>query len=63
MEGRTDGHGQTYIPPPSARDKTEVVKFLTDRSDRMYKSHLTLLHSERPKLYGVLAFLSAIGLN
>ena len=24
---------------------------------------LTLLHSERPKLYGVLAFLSAIELN
>ena len=24
---------------------------------------LTLLHSERPKLYGVLAFLSAIGLK
>ena len=25
--------------------------------------HLTLLHSERPKLYGVLAVLSAIGLR
>ena len=25
-------------------------------------THLTLLHSERPKLYGVLAFLSAVGL-
>ena len=25
--------------------------------------YLTLLHSERPKLYRVLAFLSAIGLN
>ena len=25
--------------------------------------HLTLLHSERPKLYRVLAFLSVIGLN
>ena len=24
---------------------------------------LTLLHSEKPKLYGVLAFLSAIGLK
>ena len=24
---------------------------------------LTLLHSERPKLYRVLAFLSAVGLN
>ena len=24
---------------------------------------LTLLHSERPKLYAILAFLSAIGLN
>ena len=27
------------------------------------KLHLTLLHSERPKLYTILAFLSAIGLN
>ena len=26
-------------------------------------SSLTLLHSERPKLYGVLAILSAIGLR
>ena len=25
--------------------------------------HLTLLHSERPKLYTILAFLSAIGLT
>ena len=25
--------------------------------------HLTLLHSERPKLYTILAFLSAIGLR
>ena len=25
--------------------------------------HLTLLHSERPKLYTVLAFLSAVGLT
>ena len=25
--------------------------------------NLTLLHSERPKLYAILAFLSAIGLN
>ena len=26
-------------------------------------AHLTLLHSERPKLYTILAFLSAVGLN
>ena len=26
------------------------------------KTYLTLLHSERPKLYTILAFLSAIGL-
>ena len=25
--------------------------------------HLTLLHSEKPKLYAILAFLSAIGLT
>ena len=24
---------------------------------------LTLMHSERPKLYAILAFLSALGLN
>ena len=34
---------------------------LLDRS--CYRSLLTLLHSERPKLYAILAFLSAIGLN
>ena len=27
------------------------------------RSSLTLLHSERPKLYAILAFLSAIGLS
>ena len=26
-------------------------------------THLTLLHSERPKLHTILAFLSAVGLN
>ena len=26
-------------------------------------AYLTLLHSERPKLYTILAFLSAMGLN
>ena len=29
---------------------------------RSADQHLTLLHSERPKLYTILAFLSAIGL-
>ena len=24
-EGRTDGHGQTYIPPPSAGDKKQLL--------------------------------------
>ena len=28
-----------------------------------YEIHLTLLHSERPKLYAILAFLSAVGLK
>ena len=27
------------------------------------KCHLTLFHSERPKLYGVLAILRAVGLS
>ena len=30
---------------------------------KMFSQHLTLLHSERPKLHTVLAFLSAIGLT
>ena len=34
--------------------------FLCDPAQFMKTSCLTLLHSERPKLYGVLAFLSAI---
>ena len=29
----------------------------------IYTLVLTLLHSERPKLYAILAFLSAVGLN
>ena len=29
----------------------------------VYPFTLTLLHSERPKLYAILAFLSALGLN
>ena len=28
-----------------------------------YKSVLTLLHLERPKLYAILAYLSAVGLR
>ena len=32
-------------------------------TDGYKKPYLTLLHSERPKLYTILAFLSAIGLN
>ena len=38
----------------------------TTRQSVVYKDHaarLTLLHSERPKLYTILAFLSAIGLK
>ena len=34
-----------------------------DRSCSYGRTDLTLLHSERPKLYIVLAFLSAIGLK
>ena len=29
----------------------------------LQSKYLTLLHSERPKLYAILVFLSAIGLN
>ena len=31
--------------------------------EKYEKLSLTLLHSERPKLYGVMAFLSAVGLK
>ena len=37
------------------------LSYLHDQSK--YKGALTLLHSERPKLYTILAFLSAIGLT
>ena len=40
-------------------DIASVVHFLTGHE----QTQLTLLQSERPKLYGVLAILSAIGLN
>ena len=40
------------------RVKMELGLLLT-----VYPYTLTLLHSERPKLYAILAFLSAIGLN
>ena len=46
--------GRAYIVP---RRKFESLAD-TSWSNKM----LTLLHSERPKLYGVLAFLSAKGL-
>ena len=32
-------------------------------SAKVFSHKLTLLHSERPKLYTILAFLSAIGLT
>ena len=37
--------------------------YLRIYSNSLDRTALTLLHSERPKLYGVLAVLSAIGLN
>ena len=42
-----------------------AVRFLTEILFifKAIKFHLTLLHSERPKLYGILAALSAIGLK
>ena len=43
---------------------TFAISHMTDLLPlKMYSHNLTLLHSERPKLYGVLAFLSAVGLN
>ena len=38
--------------------------FLTENCHRKFRNlPLTLLHAERPKLYTILAFLSAVGLN
>ena len=56
---------------PSQRESTLIQKNLhfyiqcrqKDREDDWAPFVLTLLHSERPKLYTILAFLSAIGLN
>ena len=43
--------------------KTNVVVTCGQTQFCLYLSVLTLLHSERPKLYAILAFLSAIGLS
>ena len=40
---------------------TVDVKQQCNNNNKQFKSSLTLLHSERPKLNRVLAFLSAIG--
>ena len=49
-------------------DKGEVSQYLYSRDSlevvsTLAVSQLNLLHSERPKLYAILAFLSAIGLR
>ena len=40
-----------------------IVVSLEGKNLLLMEHPLTLLHSERPKLYPILAFLSAIGLN
>ena len=40
-----------------------IAKSVEYASEMTAFGYLTLLHSEWPKLYGVLAILSAIGLN
>ena len=47
---------QLYIYPKDAGEMINSV-------DSDQTAPLTLLHSERPKLYAILAFLSAIGLS
>ena len=50
-----------YSPLPEVGNR-----FITPHKtvlDMKNKTKLTLLHSERPKLYAILAFLSAIVLN
>ena len=42
---------------------TETVEVADIYDVLSYNTVLTLLHSERPKLYAILAFLSAIGLK
>ena len=41
----------------------QTAYILDFTSTNFHEENLTLLHSKRPKLYGVLAVLSAIGLN
>ena len=45
------------------KKKQEENMSMSTFSFQNWANALTLLHSERPKLYGVLAILSAIGLN
>ena len=49
----------SFLLPPFSVGETHKGKSLLTRGEN---SALTLLHSEWPKLYGVLAILSAIGL-
>ena len=62
----TEGEQQGNLGQPQGLDSD---KFLHLRSEKYYSNTtfkhdiLTLLHSEWPKLYGVLAFLSAIRLR
>ena len=49
---------------PIALRKAKIVyNFGLSECNRVIALQLTLLHSERPKLYTILAFLSAIGLK
>ena len=43
----------------------KLMDYFLRQADKAWYNYdmLTLLHSERPKLYGVLAFLNAIGLT
>ena len=65
---------QTNSKPPSVTDNVKTYKAPSISSAGSNKSSgmlqlvelelmLTLLHSERPKLYGVLTILSAVGLR
>ena len=43
-DGRTDGHGQTYIPPPSAGDKKYNVK---DTASFLFQRKAMLIRKSR----------------
>ena len=50
-DGRNDGHGQTYIPPPSAGDKKTIAFFSGGKNYCMYGEKFPYLSRLSRRLY------------